>query len=163
MAEEEFVIPPIFQLAAATALSRRITQILYSWAVGNEDHLPKRDLVEIINISKNLNIYLSKDPAGKLFATILEQRLRDLARDFTLNNARGIDNLLSLQTELPLEVDTLEAQNLFFHLMEQHVNKLAVAGQRARPDYQELSEVLLRLAVKLNFNPDSYEKLLLGV
>ena len=48
----------------------------------------------------------------------------DLAQDFSLSNALGTDNLLSLRVELPLEVDIMEAQNLFFHLMEQHFNKL---------------------------------------
>ncbi len=158
MTEEGFVIPPVFQLAATTALSRRITQILYSWAVGDEEHLPKHDLTDIINISQKLNIHLTDDPAGKLLANILEQRLVDLAQDFSLSNALGIDNLLSLRAELPLEVDIMEAQNLFFHLMEQHFNKLAVAGRRARPDYKEFCEVLLRLAVKLNFNPGRYER-----
>jgi hypothetical protein len=55
----------------------------------------------------------------------------------------------------------MEAQNLFFHLMEQHFTKLAVAGRRVRPDSKEFAEVLLRLAVKLNFNPGRYEKQLM--
>jgi alpha-amylase/alpha-mannosidase (GH57 family) len=156
MTEEGFVIPPVFHLAATTALSRRIMQILYSWAVGDEEHLPKRDLADIISISQKLNIQLKDDPAGKLFASILEQRLVALAHDFCMSKALNVDNLLSLGAELPLEVDIMEAQNLFFHLMEQHFNKPAVTGRQAHPDYQEFSEVLLRLAVKLNFNPVRY-------
>jgi hypothetical protein len=163
MAEEGFVIPPVFRLAATTALSRRITQILYSWAVGDEEHLPKRDLADIINIAQKLDIYLKDDPAGRLLASILEQRLIDLAQDFSLSNALGIDTLLSLRAELPLEVDIMEAQNLFFHLMDQHFNKLAVTGRRPRPAYKELSEVLLRLATKLNFNPERFERQLTGI
>ena len=162
MTEEGFVIPPVFQLAATTALSRRITQILFSWAVGDEELLPKRDLADIMNISQKLDIHLKDDPAGRLLASILEQRLADLAQDFNLPNALGIDNLLSLRAELPLEVDIMEAQNLFFHLMEQHFHKLVVTGRRARRDYKELSEVLLRLAVKLNFNIGRYERQLKG-
>ncbi len=162
MTEEGFVIPQVFQLAARTALSRRIMQILYSWAVGDEEHLPKRDLTDIMNISQKLHMHLTDDPAGRLLASILEQRLVALAQDFSPAKALGIDNLLSLRAELPLEVDIMEAQNLFFHLMEQHFTKLAAAGRRARPDYKEFAEVLLRLAVKLNFNPGRYEKQLMG-
>ena len=158
MTEEGFVIPQVFQLAARTALSRRIMQILYSWAVGDEEHLPKRDLTDIMNISQKLHIHLTDDPAGRLLASILEQRLVALAQDFSPAKALGIDNLLSLRAELPLEVDIMEAQNLFFHLMEQHFTKLAAAGRRARLDYKEFAQVLLRLAVKLNFNPGRYEK-----
>jgi alpha-amylase/alpha-mannosidase (GH57 family) len=158
MTEEGFVLPQVFQLAARTALRRRITQILYSWSVGDEKHLPKRDLTEIMTIAQKLHIHLTDDPAGRLLAEILERRLVALAQNFCSVNALLVDNLLSLRAELPLEVDIMEAQNLFFHLMEQHVTKLTPAGRRARKDYKEFAEVLLRLAVKLNFNPGRYEK-----
>ena len=85
-------------------------------------------------------MHLTDDPAGRLLANILEQRLVALAQDFSPAKALGIDNLLSLRAELPLEVDIMEAQNLFFHLMEQHFTKLAAAGRRARPDYKEFAE-----------------------
>ena len=162
MTEEGFVIPQVFQLAARTALSHRIMQILYSWAAGDEEHVPKRDLADIITISQKLNIHLSDDPAGRLLGSILEQRLMALAQDFTLPRALGIDNLLTLQAELPLEVDIMEAQNLFFHLIEQHFTKLVTAGRRTRPDSREFAQVLLRLAVKLNFNPGRYDRQLTG-
>ncbi len=162
MAEEGFVIPPVFRLAATTTLSRRITQILYAWAAGDEEHQPKRDLADIINISEKLNIHLKDDPAGRLLANILEQRLAALAQEFSLPRATGVDNLLSLSAQLPVDVDFMEAQNLFFHLMEEHCTKLAAASRRAQPDSRALAEVLLRIAVKLNFNPGRYEKQLKG-
>ncbi len=162
MAEEGFVIPPVFRLAATTALSRRITQILYAWAAGDEEHQPKRDLADIISIAKKLTIHLKDDPAGRLVANILEQRLVGLAQDFSLPRATGIDNLLSLGAQLPVDVDFMEAQNLFFHLMEEHWLKLAAARRRTQPDSRALAEVLLRIAVKLNFNPGRYERQLTG-
>ena len=158
MAEEGFVIPPVFRLAATATLSRRITQILYAWAAGDEDHQPKRDLADIINVSKKLNIHLKDDPSGRLVANILEQRLGSLAQDFSLPRATGVDKLLSLSAQLPVDVDYMESQNLFFHLMEEHTIKSAAARRQAQPDFATFTQVLLRIAVKLNFNPERYEK-----
>jgi hypothetical protein len=159
MSEEGFAIPPVFQLAASTTLSRRITQILYAWAADNEIHQPKRDIEDIINISEKLHLHLKDDPAGRLVAGILEQRLTDLTQEFILPNAKGVENLLSLSAKLPVDVDFMEAQNLFFHLMEEHWTRLA-SGHRVQPDAKTLADVLLSIAVQLNFNPGRYEELL---
>jgi hypothetical protein len=161
LAEEGFAIPPLFRLATTTTLSRRITQILYAWATGGEEHQPKRDLEDIVNISTKLNIHLTDDPAGRLLASIVEQRLVALAQEFKLPRAVGVDRVLSLRAQLPVDVDFMEAQNLFFQLMEEQCPKL-VASRRSQPDLREFAAVLIDIAVKLNFNPGRYEKLLLG-
>jgi alpha-amylase/alpha-mannosidase (GH57 family) len=161
LAEEGFTIPPLFRLATTTTLSRRIIQILYAWATGGEEHQPKRDLEDIVNISTKLNIHLTDDPAGRLLASIVEQRLVALAQEFNLPRAIGVDRILSLSAQLPVDVDFMEAQNLFFQLMEEHCPKL-VASRRSQPDLKECADVLLGIAVKLNFNPGRYERLLLG-
>jgi alpha-amylase/alpha-mannosidase (GH57 family) len=162
MTEEGFAIPPVFRLAATTTLSRKIMQILYAWAADGEEHQAKRDLDDIINISQRLTIFLKDDPAGRLLASILEQRLVALAQDITLSRALGVGHLLSLSAKLPLEVDFMEAQNLFFHLMAEHFAKLAAASQRGQAEAKVLAEVLLQIAVNLKFNPDRYTKQLLG-
>ena len=162
MTEEGFSIPPIFRLAATTTLSRRIMQILYAWAAEDEEHQTKRDLDDIISISNKLNIFLKDDPAGKLLAGILEQRLGALVQDVTLSRALGVEHLLTLSAQLPLEADYMEAQNLFFHLMAEHYSKLAAASRRGQTEAKILAEVLLQIAVKLNFNPGRYIKQLVG-
>jgi hypothetical protein len=97
-----------------------------------------------------------------MLAGILEQRLAALAQEFNMNRAVGVENLLTMSTQLPLEVDFMEAQNLFFHLMEEHYAK-GIASRRVQPDLRAFVGVLLRIAAKLGFNPGRYERLLLGV
>jgi alpha-amylase/alpha-mannosidase (GH57 family) len=161
MSEEGFSIPPVFQLAATTALSRRITQLLYAWASGDEEHQRKRDLDDIVNISTKLNNYLKGDPAGRLLENILEQRLVSLARQFEIPQAIGVDKVLSLAARLPVEADFMEAQNLFLQLMEENCSK--VAASRLHPqDLKAFSEVLRTIAMKLQFNPGWFEKLMAG-
>lgn len=158
MTEEGFAIPPVFRLAAVTTLSRKIMQILYAWATEDEEHQAKRDVEDVIGIARKLGIYLKDDPAGQLLAGILEQRLARLAQDFTLDRALGVSRLLSLSAKLPLEVDFIEAQNLFFQLMKEHYAKLAAASRRGQAEAKVLAEVLLQIAVQLNFNPDRYTR-----
>jgi hypothetical protein len=162
MSEEGFVIPPLFRMAAITTLSRRIIQILYAWAAGDEEHQPKRDLVDITNIAEKLHIHLTDDPAGRLLTTIMEQRLAALAQDFRAPRAKGVENLLSLSARLPLDVDFMEAQNLFFLLMEEHFAKLAAATRRDQADSRVFAKILLHIAEQLNFNPGRYERQLTG-
>jgi hypothetical protein len=162
LTEEGFTIPQIFLLAAATTLSRRITQTLYAYAASDEEHQTKRDLDEIKNISEKLTIFLKDDPAGKLLAEILEQRLAALAQEFTLSRAQAVENLLSLSAQLPLEVDFMEAQNLFFHLMAEHYARLVAGSRKGQGESKVLAEVLLRIAIQLNFNPECYKRQLQG-
>jgi hypothetical protein len=42
--------------------------------------------------------------------------------------------------------------------MEEHSSKLGAARRQAQPDSTTFTQVLLRIAVKLNFNPDRYER-----
>jgi hypothetical protein len=52
----------------------------------------------------------------------------------------------------------MESQNLFFHLMEEHTIKLVAARRQAQPDFATFTQVLLGIAVKLNFNPERFER-----
>lgn len=162
MAREGFVIPRIFSLAAFTALRRMVREIVADWQGQEPDRQRQRELAEIQEISQTLQVHLRDDPIGLNLASLIEQSLRDLDKTFTLAQAKVAWATLSLCRRLPVEVDLMEAQNLFFYLMAAHGSNVALAVRRRQPEAQELARLLLDLAVGLGFQPDRYEKLLSG-
>ncbi|MBM4288565.1 MAG: DUF3536 domain-containing protein [Deltaproteobacteria bacterium] len=158
MAEEGFVIPPVFKLAATAALSHRIMQLLDAWPANTDEPATKRDLADIIAIGSRINLQLKNDPAGRLLSAMLEQELATLSQTLSLEQARRVESLLSLKARLPLETDVMESQNLFFQLMEEHFPKLAAATRRGRGEPRALAQVLLEIARRLNFNSRRYEQ-----
>jgi len=162
MAREGYVIPRLFNLAAFTTLRRTIREIVAAWQGQEPDRQLKRELAEVQEIAKTLNIHLQDDPIGLTLAGLVEHRLQALSRDFALPQAQAALATLTLCQQLPVVVDLMESQNLFFYLMAEHGGSLAHPGKRRQPEVQEFVRVLLNLAVGLNFQPARYEKLLSG-
>ena len=161
MAKEGFVIPRVFTLAAFTTLRRAVREILADWQGQDLDRQSQRQLAEVQEIAKTLNVHLHIDPIGLTLASLVEQSLQALRETFTLPRANAALATLSLSQQLPVDVDLMEAQNLFFYLMADNGARLAPPGKRRQADVQEFIRILLELAARLNFNPGRYEKLLL--
>ncbi len=162
MAREGFVIPRVFNLAAFTTLRRTIREIVAAWQGQDPDRQLKRELAEVQEIAKTLNLHLQDDPIGLTLAALVERRLQALDTDFTLAQAKAALATLTLCQQLPVVVDLMESQNLFFYLMAEHGGSLAHPGKRRQAEMREFVQVLMNLASGLNFHPARYEKLLLG-
>ncbi len=158
MNQEGLVIPPVFRVATTVALSRGIAEVLEACEEGAEDLQPKWELAEIINVSEVLQIHLKGDPSARRLAGILEQRLAVLAAEFNVNRAQEVQNLLALSARFPLDVDFMEAQNMFFALLEDRFPKLAASSRRGKAEAKALADILLHIAVQLNFNPQRYQQ-----
>ncbi|AEB09055.1 DUF3536 domain-containing protein [Desulfobacca acetoxidans] len=162
MSEEGLVIAPLFRLAATATISKRVAEILEAWETGEEKLQPKWALAEVIKAAKILQIHLVGDPAAKKMATILEQRLAGLAKDLTLTRAQEVRGLLTLAAQLPLDIDLMEAQNVFFQFMEELSPKLAAMSPRSKSYPKGLATVLLEIALHLKFNPARWQTHLLA-
>lgn len=160
MAKEGFVMPRLFTLAAFTTLRRAVREIVASWPGEDPDRQMQRELAEVKEIAQTLKVHLQDDPTGLTMASLVEGSLKDLAADFTLSRAKIALATLTLSQQLPVAVDLMESQNLFFYLMEEHGGSLARPGKRRRGEAKEFASVLLDLAARLNFNLGRYEKLL---
>ena len=141
---------------------RTIREIVAAWHGQEPDRQLKRELAEVQEIAKTLNIHLQDDPIGLTLAGLVEHRLQALSTDFALPQAQAALATLTLCQQLPVVVDLMESQNLFFYLMAEHGGSLAHPGKRRQAEMREFVQVLMNLAIGLNFHPARYEKLLLG-
>ncbi len=162
MGREGFVIPRLFNLAAFTTLRRTVREIVAAWQRQDPDRQIRRELGEVQDIAENLNLHLQDDPIGLTLAGLVEHSLQALNRDFTLARAKAALATVSLCQQLPVVVDLMESQNLFFYLMDEHAGSLAHPGRRRQAEVREFAQVLLEMATKLQFNPDRYATLLSG-
>ncbi|MGQ9920946.1 MAG: DUF3536 domain-containing protein [Desulfobacca sp.] len=162
MAREGFVIPRIFKLAAFTTLRRSIREIIAAWQGQEPDWQQQRELAEVQEIAQTLNIHLRDDPIGLTLADLVEQRLQALQRNFTLVQAKAALATLGLCQQMPVVVDLMESQNLFFYLMAELGGSLAHTSKRRQAEVRQFREVLMALARGLNFQLARYEQLLAG-
>ena len=66
---------------------------------------------------------------------------------------------LKLQRRIPITWEPTEAQNFFFGLMKEHFPPLAARAVRD-PKVRKLADTLVSIAGALNFNPETYQRLL---
>ncbi len=160
MAREGFVIPRIFSLGAFTALRRTAWEIVASWPQPNATRQVQRELAEVQEISRTLNVHLQDDPLGLTLAQLVENSLQALAQEFALPQAQAALAALNLSRQLPVAVDLMESQNLFFYLMVGAGGRRLGTGRRRQAEVREFKQVLLDLALGLNFNPRRFAELL---
>jgi alpha-amylase/alpha-mannosidase (GH57 family) len=162
MAREGFVIPRLFTLAAFTTLRRTAREIVAHWQAHDSEHQMKRELEDVQEIAQTLNVHLQDDPLGLTLAHLLERSLQTLHQDFSLAQAQTALATLTLCQQLPVAVDLMEAQNLFFYLMQEHRGRLALLHKQPPARRQEFARTLLELAAGLGFQTNRYEALLKG-
>lgn len=158
MAQEGLQLPPLASLAAELALGRALAGQISQWREDPRGWQGQEDLRALITEAKGLGLHLRHAMATGQVETMLQELLGWLTEDFSLDNAKLLQEFLGVSVQLPLDFDRFEAQNRFFALMEERFTRLGAQSRRGGGQARALAEVLVRTAGLLGFNPGQYVK-----
>jgi alpha-amylase/alpha-mannosidase (GH57 family) len=159
MAAEGLPLPRLYRALGEITLNRRLVEILRRLEAEPE-HLPKSpELLDLLEEALLFNFKLESGEGSQILRRILHHHLMDLKARLHFKTATQLKEFLELVRQLPISLEISEAQNFYFSLLEEHFAALAARSSRD-PEVKKLAELLIQVAVALNFNPGRYQHLL---
>ena len=159
MGAEGLPLPRLFQAAGEITLNNYLVELLRKLEIAPHSAAIGEELLELVQEAAVLGLKLESVRGGRILGRIIDRHLRDLAGDLKIEAASRLNQFLTLMRKIPITLELIEAQNLFFSLMEERFPKLA--GRAAADTHaRNLSRLLIEVAEALHFSPVRYLKLL---
>ncbi|MGQ9689476.1 MAG: DUF3536 domain-containing protein [Desulfobaccales bacterium] len=159
MASDGLLIPRLYQALGEITLNRRLVHILRRLEPEPQLLPTSSDLLDILKEAELFGFQLESREGAAILKRILHHHLMDLGAGFHSQAAREVRDFLALQKRIPITVDVTEAQNFFFGLLKEHFPALAARSGRD-PEAGKLADLMIEIAAALNFNVESYQRLL---
>ncbi len=159
MAAEHLPLPRLYQALGEITLNRRLVQILRRFESEPELLPHSEELLELLQEAVLFGFKLESHEGAQILRRILDHHLMDLAAGFKQAAADSLEAFLKLQRRIPITWEPTEAQNFFFGLMKERFAPLAARAARD-PKVRKLTDTLVSIAGALNFNPETYQRLL---
>lgn len=153
-------IPDEFKLAAGYALTKQFNSILIT-TKGFLDEDSVEQAEEIMYEAKRIGVQIDAKPASTLFGQKILQSINRLAVSFDFHQAEATLELFDYAEKLDLQVDILEAQNVYFnkifHQMGVIIDSLPDILHSTDKNFVEM---LLEIGKRLNINTEFYKNIL---
>ncbi|MEW6388141.1 MAG: DUF3536 domain-containing protein [Thermodesulfobacteriota bacterium] len=159
MAADGLPVPRLYQALGEITLNRRLVQLLRALEPEPTSLLTSEEILALVQEAALLDLKLESREGAEILTRILNRHLENLADLCQQEFADRLRAFLDLIKRIPITLDLTEAQNFFFHLMEEHFPALAARTGRD-PDDLKLAQTLIDLTESLNFSPVRYLKLL---
>jgi alpha-amylase/alpha-mannosidase (GH57 family) len=157
MATENLPVPRLYRALGEITLNRRLVAILHRLEP-EPDLLPvSEELHHLLQEAALFGFQLESTEGAQILGRILHRHLSDLAADFQQPAADGLMKFREVQLRIPISLDVVEAQNLFFDLLKKHFPALAARAPK-NPQARQLVDAVAKIAEVLNFSPEVYRK-----
>ena len=149
-------IPDEFKISAGYALSHKFNELIVE-SEGFPDHEILQQAMDINYEAKRIGIKLDKKTSNDLMAKKILQNVNRLVYSFEFRQAEIILELFSDVTDLDLEVDISEAQNIYYTKIYHKISEIMDAEMsKHKESNKKFVNALLDIGEKLNINTDFY-------
>ncbi|OGP71835.1 MAG: hypothetical protein A2Y80_08085 [Deltaproteobacteria bacterium RBG_13_58_19] len=159
MAADHLPLPRLYRALGEITLNRRLVKLLRDLEPEPTSLLTSEEILDLVQEVALLDLKLESGEGAEILSRILSRHLENLADICQKEFADRLRDFLNLIKRIPITLNLTEAQNFFFHLMEEHFPALAARAARD-PDDQKLAQALVDLTESLNFSPVRYLRLL---
>lgn len=152
-------IPFEFQIVSEYTISKEFNALF-------EDEIDLKD-EEFITKAKNLNdeakllgVKPNKDNAVKIFSQMITENLKKFEKHLEIHDIKSVIAIIRLATELEVELNLKEAQNIYFSAIYKKLPALIKEIQESRnfEEDKKFGNSLLVLGEKLNIKVDNFKE-----
>ncbi len=149
-------IPDEFRISAGYALSKKFNDLIID-AEGYPDHETLQQAMDINYEAKRIGITLDKKISNEIMGKKILQNVNRLVYSFEYQQTEILLELFSDISDLDLEVDIAEAQNIYFSKIYHKISEIIDSGlAKQKSSDRKLVDALLDIGEKLNINTDFY-------
>ena len=149
-------IPDEFRISAGYALSKKFNDLIID-SEGYPDHETLQQAMDINYEAKRIGIKLDKKQSNEIMGRKILQNVNRLVYSFEYRQTEIILELFSDITDLDLEVDISEAQNIYYTKIYHRISEIIDSGIiQQKGSNKKLVDALLDIGEKLNINTDFY-------
>ncbi len=151
-------IPKEFKISAGYTLSHRYNDLLEDTNGFVEDTIIQQ-ITSINHEAKRIGIEIDKSSSNKNFAKLIITNLKRLTKSFELQQADTVVELFNIIDKLDLQIDILEAQNLYYNKIYHRIGDIIENNSSSEPKEKDIKfvKLLLEIGENLNINVDFYK------
>src|SRR5574344_1236225 len=149
-------IPDEFKLSAGYALSKKFNDLVLN-SGGYIDQDVIQQAMDINYEAKLIGIELDKKSSNEILGKKVLQNVNRLVYSFEYQQTEILMELFSNISDLSLEVDISEAQNVYFNKIYHRISEIIESGALEKKNSsRKFVEALLDIGDKLNINTEFY-------
>jgi alpha-amylase/alpha-mannosidase (GH57 family) len=153
MAAEGLLLPRLYRSLGEITSNRRLVHILRRLEVQPELLPPSEELSDLLQDADLFGFQMESREGAQILQRILHRHLSDLEAGFSPQAEDNLMKFLQVQRRIPITLDVVEAQNLFFALLKKNFPALAARTPKD-PKARKLADTVAQIAQALNFNPE---------